>query len=161
MTVTEDNSRDDDGVDGNSAMMVMATANVQQGDEQRGDLVGEDNDQDDGTEEEVDEFDSDAISMPRLSSSTIPIVIDVSSRHRYNTGFYSSNDPLFQGVCLYSSSGTASKSNSSITETNNEHATSSQRDTDSTQKSSLFSSSNTSTSRLFGFFNFMHSINSQ
>ena len=159
--MTDDNSRDEDGVDGNTAMMAMATANVQQGDEQRGDYVGENNDQDEGSEEEEDEFDSDAIPMPRLSSSTIPIIIDVSSRHRHNTGFYSSNDPLFQGVCLYSSSGTASKSKNSITDTNNEHATSSQRDADSTQKSSnMSSSSNTSTSRMFGLLNFIHSINS-
>eukprot|EP00529_Nitzschia_sp_RCC80_P036345 CAMPEP_0113488438 /NCGR_PEP_ID=MMETSP0014_2-20120614/26017_1 /TAXON_ID=2857 /ORGANISM="Nitzschia sp." /LENGTH=159 /DNA_ID=CAMNT_0000382151 /DNA_START=144 /DNA_END=623 /DNA_ORIENTATION=+ /assembly_acc=CAM_ASM_000159 len=159
--MTDNNNRGDDDVGRKPAMVMMDMGNnVQQVEEQRGDDVQEDNDQDENSEGEEDEFDSDAIPLPRLSSSTIPIIIDVSSRRRHNTGFYSSNDPLFQGVCLYSSSSTASKPNSSRIETNNEDPSSSQRDTDSTQKSSSSSSSNTSTSRLFGLLNFMHSINS-
>eukprot|EP00529_Nitzschia_sp_RCC80_P035866 CAMPEP_0113460350 /NCGR_PEP_ID=MMETSP0014_2-20120614/10939_1 /TAXON_ID=2857 /ORGANISM="Nitzschia sp." /LENGTH=160 /DNA_ID=CAMNT_0000351995 /DNA_START=154 /DNA_END=636 /DNA_ORIENTATION=+ /assembly_acc=CAM_ASM_000159 len=160
--MTDNNNRDGDEIDRKSMMMVMDMSNnVQHVEEQQGYHVEEDNDQDENSEDGEDEFNSDAIPLPRLSSSTIPIIIDVSGRHRHSTGFYSSNDPLFQGVCLYSSSSTASKSNSSRIETNSKDQSSSQRDTDRTQKSSSSSAStNTSTSRLFGLLNFMHSINS-
>lgn len=57
--------------------------------------------------EEDDAFDAEAISLPHMSSSTIPIVIDVSNKHR-NTGFYSSSDPLFQGFCLYTTTASGS-----------------------------------------------------
>lgn len=63
----------------------------------------DDDDVDDEEEGDDDEFNHEGIPMPRLTSSTIPIVVDVSNRHRH-AGFYSSNDPLFQGVCLYSTS---------------------------------------------------------
>jgi hypothetical protein len=99
--------------DGRSTMINDDSSNITPELEQRqhsGDYDNEKQEPDDGDEEEEvedednDGFDCDAVPTPRLSSSTIPIVIDVSNRHRLNTGFYSSNDPLFQGVCLYSTS---------------------------------------------------------
>jgi hypothetical protein len=77
-------------------------------------------DDSDVDEDEDDDFDMDGISMPRLSSSTIPIIVEVSSNAHKSAGFYSNpDDPLFQGVCLFSTS------DSSNTTTDNTDATSS------------------------------------
>jgi hypothetical protein len=51
-------------------------------------------------DDEEDSFDSCSLPLPRISSSTIPLVMEVTSRSR---GF-GSQDPLFNGVCLYSGS---------------------------------------------------------
>mmetsp|Transcript_118074 Transcript_118074/g.176413 ORF Transcript_118074/g.176413 Transcript_118074/m.176413 type:complete len:181 (+) Transcript_118074:303-845(+) len=62
-----------------------------------------DDDDDDDEEEEDDDdlFDLEGLPMPRLSSSTIPIAMEVIRPS--HTGMYKSEDPLFQGVCLYHS----------------------------------------------------------
>lgn len=53
-------------------------------------------------EDEVEDFfDNEGVPMPRLSSSTVPIVVEVTNN---NNGAYTSNDPLFNCVCLYNSS---------------------------------------------------------
>jgi hypothetical protein len=59
----------------------------------------------DGDEEDSDLFDVEDIPMPSLSSSTVPIVLEVAPR----TGGFASDDPLFNGVCLYNSSMTTSQ----------------------------------------------------
>mmetsp|Transcript_60553 Transcript_60553/g.91346 ORF Transcript_60553/g.91346 Transcript_60553/m.91346 type:complete len:218 (-) Transcript_60553:163-816(-) len=51
-------------------------------------------------EEEQDSFDSSSLPLPRIDSSTIPLVMEVTSR----SGGFGSKDPLFNGVCLYSGS---------------------------------------------------------
>jgi hypothetical protein len=51
-------------------------------------------------EEEHDTFALDSAPMPRISSSTIPIFLEVAPR----TGGFDTKDPLFGGVCLYSGS---------------------------------------------------------
>lgn len=52
----------------------------------------------DDEEEGDDDFDMEGIPMPRLASSTIPIQLEVTTPR---SGRYTSEDPLFQGVCLY------------------------------------------------------------
>jgi hypothetical protein len=59
----------------------------------------------DGDEEDADILGLEDIPMPRLSSSTVPIVLEVAPR---NVRF-ASDDPLFNGVCLYNSSMTTSQ----------------------------------------------------
>merc|ERR1712130_463675 len=49
-----------------------------------------------------DSFDLDGIGLPGLKSSTVPLVMEVTRRNPFG-----SQDPLFQGRCLYS--GTMSK----------------------------------------------------
>jgi hypothetical protein len=63
-------------------------------------VKSDDDDDDDYSDEEEDDdlFYPEAIPMPRLSSSTIPIVMEVVQP---SNGRYTSTDPLFQGVCLY------------------------------------------------------------
>ena len=56
-------------------------------------------------EEEDDAFDMEGLPMPRISSSTLPIVVEVAPR----TGSFASKDPLFRGVCLYSGSMTSTQ----------------------------------------------------
>jgi hypothetical protein len=54
--------------------------------------------EDDDVEQE-DTFDMDGCPMPRISSSTIPVYLEVTTR----TVGFDTKDPLFGGVCLYSS----------------------------------------------------------
>lgn len=49
---------------------------------------------------EEDSFDNNGVPMPRISSSTVPIILEVAPR----TASFDSKDPLFRGVCLYSGS---------------------------------------------------------
>jgi hypothetical protein len=56
----------------------------------------------DEEEDDYDGFDVCAIKEPRLSSSTVPIVVVVSNAHKTARFYTNSEDPLFQGVCLYS-----------------------------------------------------------
>jgi hypothetical protein len=58
-----------------------------------------------GPDEEEDTFDPEGLKMPRISSSTVPFVLEVAPRN----GRFNSDDPLFQGVCLYSGSMTGSQ----------------------------------------------------
>jgi hypothetical protein len=58
-----------------------------------------------GPDEEEDTFDPEGLKMPRISSSTVPFVLEVAPRN----GRLNSDDPLFQGVCLYSGSMTGSQ----------------------------------------------------
>jgi hypothetical protein len=51
--------------------------------------------------EDEDAFAIDGVPMPRISSSTVPIVLMVAPR---TGGGFDSKDPLFRGVCLYSGS---------------------------------------------------------
>lgn len=62
--------------------------------------VSEEEDDEDESDEDGDEFDPEGVPLPRISSSTIPIVLEVAPRN----GRLASNDPLFHGVCLYSGS---------------------------------------------------------
>lgn len=55
--------------------------------------------------EAQDSFDVEGMRMPRVTSSTIPIVLQVAPR----SGSFQSHDPLFQGVCLYSGQMTAAQ----------------------------------------------------
>eukprot|EP00934_Nitzschia_sp_Nitz4_P000474 Nitzschia sp. Nitz4//scaffold6_size259037//135857//136297//NITZ4_001081-RA/size259037-processed-gene-0.76-mRNA-1//-1//CDS//3329556914//474//frame0 len=48
--------------------------------------------------EEEDTFDMDGLPLPRLTSSTVPVSLEVARR----SSTFNSGDPLFQGVCLYS-----------------------------------------------------------
>ncbi|KAG7366713.1 hypothetical protein IV203_029383 [Nitzschia inconspicua] len=73
--------------------------------EQGGDDIYDD-DNGGGEENEDDTFDMDAIPLPRLSSSTLPIVVRVSNAHRTDRFYQNADDPLFQGKCLYISSTT-------------------------------------------------------
>lgn len=59
--------------------------------------------------DEEDSFDMNGLPMPRISSSTIPVVVEVTPR----SGSFSSSsdDPLFKGVCLYSGSMTSTQRN--------------------------------------------------
>lgn len=59
-------------------------------------------DDESSVEEDEDGFDMEAIPMPRLSSSTVPVKIEV-VLPRSSSGQYTSEDPLFQGICLYTS----------------------------------------------------------
>ncbi|KAL3921944.1 MAG: hypothetical protein SGILL_002475, partial [Bacillariaceae sp.] len=68
-------------------------------------------DEDSEAEEDEDDFDLNGISEPRLSSSTVPIVVEVSNAHKTARFYKNEDDPLFQGVCLYSTSTTSAKSN--------------------------------------------------
>ena len=68
-------------------------------------------DSEDDDDENEDQFDSNSIPMPRLSSSTIPIVVEVVAPSHHGGGYYKSEDPLFQGRCLYSTSSSISSSN--------------------------------------------------
>jgi hypothetical protein len=58
-----------------------------------------------GPDEEEDTFDPEGLKMPRISSSTVPFVLEFAPRN----GRFNSDDPLFQGVCLYSGSMTGSQ----------------------------------------------------
>lgn len=58
-------------------------------------------------EELEDAFDVNAVPMPRLSSSTVPIVVQVSNAHRTARFYQNDADPLFQGICLYSTTTSA------------------------------------------------------
>jgi hypothetical protein len=80
----------------------MKAVPISQDEEQE--AVETDEDDDDETEsgDDDDDFNANGIAMPKLSSSTVPIIVEVSNSHKAR-GFYSSEDPLFQGVCLYSS----------------------------------------------------------
>jgi hypothetical protein len=62
-------------------------------------------DDDSGSDEEEDTFDPEGLKMPRISSSTVPFVLEFAPRN----GRFNSDDPLFQGVCLYSGSMTGSQ----------------------------------------------------
>jgi hypothetical protein len=71
--------------------------------------VDESRDEDDEDEEEgKDDFDMNGLPVPRLSSSTIPIIVEVSNAHRTARFYTNPHDPLFQGICLYSSSSPSS-----------------------------------------------------
>ena len=63
-------------------------------------------------EEASDHFDIDSAPIPKLSSSTIPIVMEFAPR---NGGYSISNDPLFNGVCLYNTSTSSSATVSTTT----------------------------------------------
>lgn len=63
-------------------------------------------DESDCDPEEEDDFDVAGIPEPRLSSSTVPIVVEVSNAHKTARFYTNAEDPLFQGVCLYSTSST-------------------------------------------------------
>jgi hypothetical protein len=52
---------------------------------------------DEDDDDEEDGFDVEGIPMPRLSSSTVPFVLEITLP---KNGRYGSDDPLFQGVCL-------------------------------------------------------------
>jgi hypothetical protein len=58
-----------------------------------------------GSDEEEDTFDPEGLKMPRISSSTVPFVLEFAPRN----GRLDFDDPLFQGVCLYSGSMTGSQ----------------------------------------------------
>ena len=74
-----------------------------------------DNDDDESHSEELeDAFDMSDIKEPRLSSSTVPIVVQVSNAHKTARFYQNDADPLFQGVCLYS---TATSSKNDVSET--------------------------------------------
>ena len=62
------------------------------------DLLLDDQDQEGG--EGSDTFDSNSMKLPRISSSTIPLKIEIAER----SDKFGSCDPLFQGRCLYSGS---------------------------------------------------------
>jgi hypothetical protein len=64
-----------------------------------------DSSDDSGSDEEEDTFDPEGLKMPRISSSTVPFVLEFAPRN----GRFHSDDPLFQGVCLYSGSMTGSQ----------------------------------------------------
>lgn len=55
---------------------------------------------------EDDTFDIDDMPMPRISSSTVPVVLEIARR---SGGSFASADPLFRGVCLYDGSMKASQ----------------------------------------------------
>lgn len=80
----------EDGVDSVKALPMLSQ-------DEENEAVSTDEEEDDD-----DDFNVDGLSMPRLSSSTVPIIVEVSNSYK-SRGFYSSEDPLFQGVCLYSS----------------------------------------------------------
>jgi hypothetical protein len=70
--------------------------------EEEGAVATDEDDDESQSCDDDEDFDMNGISLPKLSSSTIPIILDVSNAHK-GRGFYSSDDPLFQGICLYSS----------------------------------------------------------
>ncbi len=57
-----------------------------------------------------DNFDMDGLPMPRIYSSTIPIVVEVAPRR----GFFHSKDPLFNGICLYNGHMTSTQRNEAV-----------------------------------------------
>jgi hypothetical protein len=58
-----------------------------------------------GPEEEENDYDPEGLKVSRISSSTVPFVLEFAPRN----GRFNSDDPLFQGVCLYSGSMTGSQ----------------------------------------------------
>mmetsp|Transcript_24180 Transcript_24180/g.44969 ORF Transcript_24180/g.44969 Transcript_24180/m.44969 type:complete len:190 (+) Transcript_24180:262-831(+) len=72
------------------------------------DVERDDDDDDDDEDDDEDDFDVNGVSLPRLSSSTIPIVVEVSNAHKTPRFYSNSEDPLFQGVCLFSTATTKS-----------------------------------------------------
>jgi hypothetical protein len=83
----------------------------------------DDDDDDDEIEEENDDeddlFDINDVSVPRLSSSTMPIIVEVSNSNKVSRFYSNPDDPLFHGVCLYSTSSSNTNQKSHNHNTNN------------------------------------------
>jgi hypothetical protein len=90
----------DDSVDDSEEPLAMLSENEAVAIDEDDD--DDETDSEDDEDHEDDHFNVDGLSMPKLSSSTIPIIVEVSNSYK-SRGFYSSEDPLFQGICLYSS----------------------------------------------------------
>jgi hypothetical protein len=71
------------------------------------------------SDDEDDSFDINDVSVPRLSSSTMPIIVEVSNSNKVSRFYSNPDDPLFHGVCLYSTSSSKTNQKSHDHNTNN------------------------------------------